>query len=652
MDINKYELAKKITQLDGLTNEEKASLVELLRSQKKYGLVWEDKPEEIETRLVDELPVLTEVPERAIVSDAPDAPNHILIEGDNLEALTALAYTHEGKIDVIYIDPPYNTGNKDFVYNDSFVDREDGYRHSKWLSFMNKRLQIAKSLLSSGGVIFISIDDNEQAQLKLLCDSIFGGKNFVAALPTIMNLKGNQDEFGFAGTHEYTLVYCLSYDYCEIGQLPLEDEELDDWQIDEKGYYKKGANLKGTGINAPKEKRPNLYYPILVNKKTNAVSTITKDEFSCIYNKDLKQHNEEFLTQLRTKYENLGFCFILPITGGKGMSWRWGWQKVKTESDEIIVCMNGDEFSLYKKQRPQLGEMPSKKPKSVFYKPEYSSGNGKAELISVLGESLFGYPKPLRLIMDFLTICSRKDSSILDFFAGSGTTLHATMQLNAEDGGHRKCILVTNNENNICENVTYERNKRVIQGYTTPKGEDIEGLHDNNLRYYRTTLLSRDKSVKNMRQLVRLATDMLCIKNDVYTEAEFCGKKINPNIARYFDNGQGNRMLVIYEERAIQLLVQLMAQTEDDGIKTMVYVFSPGADPYTDDFEDVAERVKLCALPSAIYEAYKRVLPKRKPKFLDEALQEMKAQAEAEANVQQTLDFGDNDNMNEEGGEA
>lgn len=503
-----------------------------------------------------------------------------------------------------------------------------------------------------GGVIFISIDDNEQAQLKLLCDEVFGAKNFVATLPTIMNLKGNQDEFGFAGTHEYTLIYCLSYDYCVIGQLPLEDEELDDWQIDEKGYYKKGANLKSTGINAPKEKRPNLYYPILVNKITSSVSTITKDEFCCIYNKDLKQHNEEYLAQLRTKYESLGFYFLLPATGGKGMSWRWGWQKVKTESDEIIVCMNGDEVSLYKKQRPQLGKMPSKKPKSIFYKPEYSSGNGKAELLSVLGESLFGYPKPLKLIMDFLTICSRKNSTILDFFAGSGTTLHATMQLNAEDDGHRKCILVTNNENNICENVTYERNKRVIQGYTTPKGEEVEGLHNNTLRYYRTNFLSRDKSVKNMRQLVRLATDMLCIKNDVYTEAEFCGKHINPNIARYFDNGQGNRMLVIYEERAISLLVQLMAQNEDDGIKTMVYVFSPGANPYTDDFEDVAERVKLCALPSAIYEAYKRVLPKRKPKFLDEALQEMKAQAEAEVNAQQTLDFEENNNTNEEGGEA
>ena len=293
-----------------------------------------------------------------------------------------------------------------------------------------------------------------------------------------------------------------------------------------------------------------------------------------------------------------------------------------------------------------------KKSRSILYDVA-ENAHGSYLLTSLFGKKdIFTNPKPVELITNVISHHENKKAIILDFFAGSGTTLHATMQLNAEDGGHRKCILVTNNENGICENVTYERNKRVIQGYTTPKGEDIEGLHDNNLRYYRTTLLSRDKSVKNMRQLVRLATDMLCIKNDVYTEAEFCGKHLNPNIARYFDNGQGNRMLVIYEERAIQLLVQLMAQTEDDGIKTMVYVFSPGADPYTDDFEDVAERVKLCALPSAIYEAYKRVLPKRKPKFLDEALQEMKAQAEAEANAQQTLDFGENDNMNEEGGEA
>ena len=141
-----------------------------MKSKKKYGLVWEDKPEDVEERLREELPVLKEVKERAIISDEEESLNHILIEGDNLEALTSLCYTHEGKIDVIYIDPPYNTGNKDFVYNDSFVDKEDSFRHSKWLSFMSRRLNLAKNLLSDDGVIFISIDDNEQAAVKMLCD--------------------------------------------------------------------------------------------------------------------------------------------------------------------------------------------------------------------------------------------------------------------------------------------------------------------------------------------------------------------------------------------------------------------------------------------------------------------------------------------------
>ena len=181
--MDKTALKHKILTLEGLTNEEKSALLELLNKQKKYGLVWEEKPEDVEERLRDSLPVFKEVKERSILSTSPDAPNHILIEGDNLEALTALSYTHEGKIDVIYIDPPYNTGNKDFIYNDSFVDSEDGYRHSKWLSFMSKRLRIAKRLLSDKGVIFISIDDNEHAQLKLLCDYTFGQDKFVATIP-------------------------------------------------------------------------------------------------------------------------------------------------------------------------------------------------------------------------------------------------------------------------------------------------------------------------------------------------------------------------------------------------------------------------------------------------------------------------------------
>ena len=627
--MNKYELAKKITQLDGLTNEEKASLVELLRSQKKYGLVWEDKPEEIETRLVDELPVLTEVPERAIVSDSPDAPNHILIEGDNLEALTALAYTHEGKIDVIYIDPPYNTGNKDFVYNDSFVDREDGYRHSKWLSFMNKRLQIAKSLLSSGGVIFISIDDNEQAQLKLLCDEIFGGENFIAQVVVASNSAKNNAKF-ISVTHEYLFCYAKDKETLPTNWAVLKNN------INQ--FNKIAKKLLNSSLT-PEE----IHGELLALTKYPKFYEF--DHYTYVDKRGPFRASDLTAPGSTAKYD-----IIHPKTKKACKTGTRGWGYSEKAIDDLIekdYIYFGEDETVMPQLKNYLSENEKSLPKSiVFFDSQASTKWMKSQNLD------FPFPKALDYIKYIGSMYPNSNATFLDFFAGSGTTLHATMQLNAEDGGHRKCILVTNNENNICEEVTYERNKRVIQGYTTPKGEEVEGLHNNNLRYYRTNFLSRDKSVKNMRQLVRLATDMLCIKNDVYTEAEFCGKKINPNIARYFDNGQGNRMLVIYEERAIQLLVQLMAQTEDDGIKTMVYVFSPGADPYTDDFEDIAERVKLCALPSAIYEAYKRVLPKRKPKFLDEALQEMKAQAEAEANMQQTLDFGENDNMNEEGGEA
>lgn len=206
--MNKKELYNKILQLDGLTNEEKSELLGLLRKQKKYGLVWEDKPEDVEERLRDELPVLLEDTSKAIISDTPDAPNHILIEGDNLEALTTLAYTHEGKIDVIYIDPPYNTGKNDFVYNDRYVDSDDSYRHSKWLSFMGKRLRIAKQLLSDKGVIFISIDDNEQAPLKLLCDEIMGENNFIGQL--ILKTATDNNPSQINTEHEYMLCYAKS----------------------------------------------------------------------------------------------------------------------------------------------------------------------------------------------------------------------------------------------------------------------------------------------------------------------------------------------------------------------------------------------------------------------------------------------------------
>ena len=222
---DRANLIKRINTLEGLTDKERSALLGLLRENKTYGLVWEDKPEDVEERLRDELPILTEVPERAIISEDKDAPNHILIEGDNLEALATLAYTHEGKIDVIYIDPPYNTGNKDFIYNDSYVDKEDSYRHSKWLSFMSRRLKIAKKLLSDRGVIFISIDDNEQAQLKLLCDDIFNSKNFVCSF-IWRGGKRNMSKW-VSTSHEYMLLYANNIAYC--------NEHGVEWQEKKKG---------------------------------------------------------------------------------------------------------------------------------------------------------------------------------------------------------------------------------------------------------------------------------------------------------------------------------------------------------------------------------------------------------------------------------
>lgn len=637
MSINKHELIGKIHRIGGLNNDEKSALIELLRTHKKYGLVWEDKPENVEERLREELPVLTEVKERAIISEDPDAPNHILIEGDNLEALTALTYTHAGKIDVIYIDPPYNTGNKDFIYNDSFVDKEDTFRHSKWLSFINRRLQVSKSLLSDNGLIFISIDDNEVFNLRLLCDSIFGENNCIGVLPTIMNLKGNQDEFGFAGTHEYVVVYAKIKSLCTIGQLDIDDEELENWQEDEIGYYKKGATLKRTGTDAPRNRRPYCYFPILINKSTLEVSSIDEDEYHLIFNPETKSFNDEYVVQLIDKYTSKGFSALLPTTDGEPTSWRWGYKTVKKDKNEIIVTGQEGSFSLYKKQRPEMGDLPTKKPKSVLYKAQYSSGNGTAQLKTLNLSGLFNNPKPIDFIIDLLKIGCGKDATILDFFAGSGTSLHAAMQLNSEDRGNRKCILVTNNENKICEKVTYERNKRVINGYVKPNGERVDGLTRNNLRYYKTDFVGRERSSQNMRQLVYAATDLLCIKEDLYNEVkQFGSLKLKSSVARFFE-GKDKRMLVIYNELAVPAIAEEIAKMDFSG-KVKLYVFAPGNYAYDDEFYEVQKKVELCALPAAIYNAYQKVLPKRKTKLLDGVQEETE---QVENTEELNLNFGE-----------
>jgi len=363
-----------------------------------------------------------------------DKSSNVFITGDNIDALRHLVNAYENQIKLIYIDPPYNTG-KEFTYNDKFefTDRklksildyteeeiarlksiQGKSSHSAWLTFMYPRLKIAHKLLKEDGVIFVSIDDNEQANIKLILDDVFGEGNFVANLPTIMNLKGNNDEFAFAGTHEYAIVYARNKKLSIFNEFVIKDDEIDEWETDEYGYYKKGANLKATGVNAPRTKRPNLFFPLYIT-----------DNNEC-FTKRISKNDIE----------------IFPITSNEEMSWRWEKRKFENEQHNIIIMKEDNNISIYKKQRPGLGDIPSKKPKTIFYKPEYSSGNGTQQLKDLFTYKCFDNPKPIDLIQDFIELTTEKNSLILDFFAGSSTTAHAILQLNVEDGGNRKFIMV------------------------------------------------------------------------------------------------------------------------------------------------------------------------------------------------------------------
>lgn len=579
--IDRAALIATIRELKELSNEQKSDILQLISEQKKYGIVWEDSPEDVEENLRANVPVLVEDKDKAIISNADDAPNHILIEGDNLEALTALSYTHEGKIDVIYIDPPYNTGNEDFRYNDSFIEKEDAYRHSKWLSFMEKRLKIAKKLLSDTGVIFVSIDDNEQANLKLLCDEVFGSGNCLASL--IWDLGSGTSAGHFTRAHEYVLVYCLKR--WMIPNFSGGEGVIDDRAIKKKSiknaeseyFFRAGTKFEAdNGLEFKGEWGD--------AEKTKLIS----GRFIC-ENKQLKE--DVVLSACWTQRNQMDSFFS-------------GEETFDSKGQKVIEFYFRNNGKLYcRKQRDKIN------PPTVL-REVGSTKQGTSKLKEIFNDELpFDFAKPLSLI-EFLMKLRSENAIILDFFAGSGTTLHATMQLNAEDGGHRQCILCTNNENNICEEVTYERNKRVINGYTTPKGVEVEGLHDNSLRYYKIKDVPRDSSTTGLKKLMLASTDLLCIKNDLYEEQSVFGNiKLRKNIARYFDDGK-QKMLIIYKVDAIESIVEeIKKMPADTFIK--VYVFSTNNYAMDADFEEVSDKVFLCALPAAIYNAYRKVLPRK-----------------------------------------
>lgn len=640
--MDKTKLIAKIREINSLDNDEKSKLIELLRKQKKYGLVWEDKPEDVEERLRDELPVLKEVKERAIISDDKDAPNHILIEGDNLEALTALSYTHAEKIDVIYIDPPYNTRKKDFKYNDNYVDPCDNYRHSTWLSFMYKRLVLAKSLLSERGVIFIQIDDKEYAPLKLLCDGIFLEVNSIG--PFIQNkLNAKNDTLNIQKNHEYILCYRKTIRFEEdekkkvIPNLLIRSSKKKKiFKTNGKFFYLNDCiTTRGEGgtLNA----RPNLGYSFYYNKMTNHLLPF----FDYDIGKAKVCNDEEAVYIENMDLTNKGYIAIRPPkVRGKLGCWTWDYNNAVKNIDLLFAKDTKNRYNIHKRTFVD-SSLVENVDGNYFYNEEvesnlksilnFSTTDGTDEFTNIMGyETDFNNPKNVEMIQYLLSIFPNNSYTLLDFFAGSGTTLHAAMQLNSEDGGHRQCILVTNNENNICEEVTYERNKRVINGYTNQKGEEVAGLTNNNLRYYKTDFVPRKQTNKNKRLLISAATDLLCIKNNVYTEQTmFGGRKLKKSAARYFDDGR-TRMLVIYNELTVDAFAEMLRSMDVEG-KIWIYVFSNNGYAYKDNFEEVIDKIELCALPAAIYDAYNRVL---KPQKRD-------------SNEEQPL--ADNETINEQG---
>ena len=461
--------------------------------------------------------------------------------------------------------------------------------------------------------IFISIDDNEVAQLKCLCDEVFNTftdkarTNCLGVL--VWNLGTGTQAGHFTRAHEYVLAYAVNKD--KVSNFTGGSGEIDH-----------------SALKKISKKNPPVIYTFKAGAKFLAPNgTELFDEWG--------GSEKTRLLDGRMVAENGKLKYDVTLEAGFAMI-----QQMKTwYNGEYTIDSKGQHVTEF--YFNSTGVLHYKKERSIINPPSVindcgSTKAGSIELANILGSSdTFGYPKPVQLIKYLISFKSKDQCvTVLDFFAGSGTTLHATMQLNAEDGGHRQCILVTNNENGICENVTYERNRRVIQGYTTPKGEKVPGLTRNNLRYYKTKFVPRDKSPKNLRNLMALSTDMLCIHNDTYIEKPFAGKNINNKIARYFESNDGTkRMLVIYRAEAIQALVELMkeefknAESKENG-KLMVYVFSPNGYAYDDEFEDVAEYISLCAMPDAVLNAYRRVLPKKhQVQLLDDVAEETDSEA-------------------------
>ncbi len=553
-----------------------------LKKKKKYGLVWNSKrePEEVIEMCKEKLPVLKEVKSKEIITDK-NKPINLLIEGDNYHALSVLNYTHKNKINGIYIDPPYNTGSNDWKYNNDYIDSEDPYRHTKWISFMDFRLKIAKNLLTSNGIICCTIDDYELPRLIMIMEDIFGEKNHLGTVCIRNNPSGRSTLKGISINHEYAVFFAKSVN-SEVGRLPRNEKQINRYnKKDDKGYYEEVNFRKGGGL---REESPIMFYPIFISDKFWRVPKM-------YWNKEKK----EWILQ-----ENLkkGEDIIYPVDDlGRDKRWKWGLDRVKNESDELFVRKINRKNHLFHKNRMAHETV---LPNTWWDKKEYSAtDHGTRLLKEMFGElKTFDYPKAVVAVKDCLSVLSsEKNAVFLDFFAGSGSTGHAVLELNKEDKGKRKFILCTNNENSICQKVTYPRIKKVIDGYKNSKGGKIKGI-EGNLKYFKTDFVEyKEATDRNKIRMTEEAIEMLCIKEGTFEEIE---NRVGFKIFKNHDHYMG----IIFDQLKIKEFKKVISDIRG---KFSVYVFSLGDDTFDEEFKDIKQKVKLAPIPEAILKVYRRI---------------------------------------------
>lgn len=554
--------------LEDLTKEELLETVRILKRIKKFGLVWEDKPEEVVEMCRRELPVLEEVSERTITMCA-NAPTNIIIEGDNYHALSVLNYTHAGKIDLIYIDPPYNTGARDWKYNNDYVDANDTYRHSKWLAFMTHRLKLARGLLKPEGSVIIAIDDYEVHHLGVLLEELF--PDYVKDLVIIEHHPQGAGSNTVSRTHEYAFIV-TPFDVGFKGRKMREGE--DSWSL----------KRSGQGENNWRTNRPKQFFAILVDPEANRVVGVG-DEIP------------RDVTDYPTGMTWDGLMRIYPIDReGKERVWRYNRSTMQSHIKQgMIEYSSRGSLSVRKTNVNQVPVF------SVWKGPRYNAGsNGTTLLTKIMGTTnTFPYPKSIWTTYDLLEIIvgGNREAVILDYFAGSGTTGHATLLLNDADDGNRQFILCTNNENGIAEDVTYPRIRNVINGYA-----DVEGIPAN-VRYLRTDFVRKSKVSDDTRyQLVQRSTDMICVREDTYEpvadESDF----------KVFQNSH-HTTAILYNVDALPIMKECLRRLTDK--PAHIYVFSLTTDTYEEDFADLPQEHTLCPIPESILEVYRRTFERK-----------------------------------------